>query len=78
MFQQTVVTVSNADQPPDTIRWGETVNKEEIEDQTTNSDQQSIQEGEVNRSEPNRSELILVEPNRSEVYLYPISIKQWE
>jgi hypothetical protein len=28
MFQQTVVTVSNADQPSDTIRWGETVNQE--------------------------------------------------
>jgi hypothetical protein len=41
MFQQTVVTVSNTDQPSDTIRWGETVNPEEIEDQATNSDQEN-------------------------------------
>jgi hypothetical protein len=47
MFQQTVVTVSNADQPSDTIRWGGTGNQEEIEDETTNSDQQSSKESET-------------------------------
>ena len=51
MFQQTVVTVSNADPLSDTIRWGETVNQEEIEGQTTNSDQQSSKEGETYMTE---------------------------
>ena len=51
MFQQTVVTVFNADQPADTIRWGETVNQEEIEGETTNSDQQSSMEGEKDMTE---------------------------
>ena len=51
MFQQTVVTVFNADQPSDTIRWGKTVNQEEIEDETTNSDQQSSMEGEKDMTE---------------------------
>ena len=47
MFQQTVVTVSNADPLSDTIRWGETVNQEEIENETTNSDQQNSKESET-------------------------------
>jgi hypothetical protein len=47
MFQQTVVTVSNADPRSDTIRWGETVNQEEIENETTNSDQQNSKESET-------------------------------
>ena len=53
MFQQTVVTVSNADQLSDTIRWGETVNPEEIEDQATNSDQESSKTVETEREHEN-------------------------
>jgi hypothetical protein len=56
MFQQTVVIVSNADQPSDTIRWRETVNQEEIEDQTTNSDQESSKEGETDMIEDNQED----------------------
>jgi hypothetical protein len=53
MFQQTLVTVSNADQPSDTIRWGETVNPEEIEDQATNRDQESNKKAETEREHEN-------------------------
>jgi hypothetical protein len=56
MFQQTVVTVFNADLPSDTIRWGETVNQEDIEDQTTNSDQQSSKEGETAMTEDHQDD----------------------
>jgi hypothetical protein len=56
MFQQTVVTVFNADQPSDTIRWGETVNHEEIQNKTTNSDQQSSMEGETDMTEDHQDD----------------------
>ncbi len=56
MFQQTVVIVFNADQPSGTIRWGETVNQEEIEGQTTNSDQQSSKECETDTTEDHQDD----------------------
>jgi hypothetical protein len=56
MFQQTVITVFNSDQPSDIIRWGETVNQEEIEGQTTNSDQQSSKEGETDMTEDHQDD----------------------
>jgi hypothetical protein len=56
MFQQTVVTVSNADQPSDTTRWRETVNPEEIEDQATNSDQESSKTVETDMTENHKGD----------------------
>jgi hypothetical protein len=56
MFQQTVVTVSNVDQPSDTTRWGETANQEEIEDRTTSSDQERSMEDENDMTEDNQDD----------------------